>query len=162
MYFYFFLIWSTKNFCFAEKNCVLIEACGIQKKKIASHSRPQKKHHLRGTSHPSQKNLAPKKVAPSMGVKPSVLAQVSDWTIGQGVPFSTVPRSFKTRLEPHLDRVLLLRRLRLPLPPTAHLCRCGRFLAFGHIAQRAPKEGCWPDGGSQWRLPPPKCVEKQA
>ena len=50
-----------------------------------------------------------------------------------GVPFSTVPRSFDTRLEPHLFRVLLLRRLRLPLPPTVHLCRCGRLLdSFGH------------------------------
>ena len=42
-----------------------------------------------------------------------------------GVPFNTVPRNFDTRLEPHLFRVLLLRRLRLPLPPTVHLCRCG-------------------------------------
>ena len=30
-------------------------------------------------------------------------------------------------------RVLLLRRLRLPLPPTSRLCRCGRLLdSFGH------------------------------
>ena len=77
-----------------------------------------------------------------------------------GVPFSTVPRSFDTHVEPHLFRVLLLRRLRLPLPPTAHLWRYRTPLAT--IAQRAPREGCWPDGGSQWRLLPPKCVEKQA
>ena len=43
-----------------------------------------------------------------------------------GVPFSTFPGNWHTRLKPHLFRVLLLRRLHLPLPPAVHLCRCGR------------------------------------
>ena len=59
-----------------------------------------------------------------------------------GVPFSTVPRNFDTRLEPHLFRVLLLRRLRLPLPPTVHLCRCGRHQdSFGHHRAACAQEG---------------------
>ena len=50
-----------------------------------------------------------------------------------GAALAAVPTSFHTRLEPHLFRLLLLRRLRLPLPPSALVCRCGRFLdAFGH------------------------------
>ena len=37
-----------------------------------------------------------------------------------------------TRLEPQVFRVLLLRRLQMPLPPTVRNCRCGYFLdVFG-------------------------------
>ena len=72
-----------------------------------------------------------------------------------GVPFSTVPRNFDTRLEPHLFRVLLLRRLRLPLPPTVHLCRCGRHQdSFGHHRATCAQGGGWPQQ--------PRCVERLA
>ena len=44
---------------------------------------------------------------------------------GAGAPFTAIPS--------HLFRVLLLRRLRQPLPFTGRACRCGRLLdAFGH------------------------------
>ena len=50
-----------------------------------------------------------------------------------GIPFSVAPSSFLTRLEPALFRVLLQRRLSLPLPLSKRSCRCGRLLdAFGH------------------------------
>ena len=48
-------------------------------------------------------------------------------------PFVSFPRSRATRLEPQVLKVLFLRRLRLPLPLTARVCRCGRLLdVFGH------------------------------
>ena len=50
-----------------------------------------------------------------------------------GVAFSTVPCSFLTRIEPHLFRTLVLRRLHLPLSPCPRLCGCGRPLdSHGH------------------------------
>ena len=45
-----------------------------------------------------------------------------------GVAFSTTPSSYLKRIESHLFRVLLLRRLRLSLPLSARQCRCGRPL----------------------------------
>ena len=48
-------------------------------------------------------------------------------------PFVSFPTSRATRLEPQVSKVLILRRLRLPLPLTARVCRCGRLLdVFGH------------------------------
>ena len=53
-----------------------------------------------------------------------------------GVPFSTTPSNFLSRIDSHFFRVLLLRRLRLPLPLSARQCRCGRPLdAFGRMCQ---------------------------
>ena len=50
-----------------------------------------------------------------------------------GMSLSAVPSSPQTRIESQLFRVLLLRRLRLPLPLASRLCRCGRLLDnFGH------------------------------
>ena len=44
-----------------------------------------------------------------------------------------MPSSFLTRIESQLFRVLLLRRLRLLLPPSSSSCRCGRLSdCFGH------------------------------
>ena len=49
-----------------------------------------------------------------------------------GVPLLTTPCNL-SRINSHLFRVLLLRRLRLPLPLSARQCRCGRPLdTFGH------------------------------
>ena len=60
-----------------------------------------------------------------------------------GMSLSAVPSSPQTRIESQLFRVLLLRRLRLPLPLASRLCRCGRLLDnFGHHrASCAPSEG---------------------
>ena len=46
---------------------------------------------------------------------------------------TAVPTSRMTRIEAQPFRLLLLRRLRLPLPLTSRTCRCGRLLdSFGH------------------------------
>ena len=56
-----------------------------------------------------------------------------------GVALSVAPINFLTRIDPSLFRVLLLRRLRLPLPLSLRSCRCGRPLdPCGHHRQ-----GCW-------------------
>ena len=50
-----------------------------------------------------------------------------------GVPFHCLPTSHATRLDSEIFRTLLLRRLRLPLPLNARVCRCGRLLdCLGH------------------------------
>ena len=50
-----------------------------------------------------------------------------------GSAFTVAPSHFLVRIESQLFRVLLLRRLRLPLPPSSRTCRCGRLLdSFGH------------------------------
>ena len=52
---------------------------------------------------------------------------------GAGLVLSTCPTCRVTRLEPHLSRALLLRRLRLPLSLSLRNCRCGLPLdACGH------------------------------
>ena len=46
---------------------------------------------------------------------------------------SATPSNPATRIDSTLFRVLLLRRLRLPLPPVSRTCRCGRLLdSFRH------------------------------
>ena len=50
-----------------------------------------------------------------------------------GLPFSCVPTARHSRFDPQLFRVLLLRRLWLPIPPSDRNCRCGLPLDFrGH------------------------------
>ena len=59
-----------------------------------------------------------------------------------GAALSTAPTCFHTRIESHLFRLLLLRRLRLPLPPCVPVCRCGRPLdSFGHHRAACPRAG---------------------
>ena len=45
-----------------------------------------------------------------------------------GLPFTAMPLNPHLRFDPDLFRVLLLRRLRLPLPLSSRTCRCGRPL----------------------------------
>ena len=45
---------------------------------------------------------------------------------GGNMALTTAPTSVLTKIPPHLFRVVLLRRLRLPLPLSQHPCRCGR------------------------------------
>ena len=59
-----------------------------------------------------------------------------------GMTFSVAPSNVFTRIESPLFRVLLQRRLRLPLPLSARQCRCGRPLdILGHHRARAPLFG---------------------
>ena len=60
-----------------------------------------------------------------------------------GAALSTAPTCFHTRIESHLFRLLLLRRLRLPHPPSCvPVCRCGRPLdSFGHHRAGCPRAG---------------------
>ena len=49
------------------------------------------------------------------------------------IPFTVFPTDHSCRIDPQPLRVLLLRRLRLQLPLTAHSCVCGRLLDnLGH------------------------------
>ena len=58
------------------------------------------------------------------------------------VPFTAVPTNWVTRFEAEQFRVLLLRRLRLPLPLSFRSCRCGRLLdALGHHRAACSRSG---------------------
>ena len=72
-----------------------------------------------------------------------------------GVPFSTTPSSFLSRIDSHFFRVLLLRRLCLPLPLSLslHVSVVVAVLSTPlatelHVLER----GCWEGGASQWRV----------
>ena len=59
-----------------------------------------------------------------------------------GMTFSSAPSSHLQRIDSHLFRVLLLRRLRLPLPLSARSCRCGRLLdSLGHHRASCSRAG---------------------
>ena len=50
-----------------------------------------------------------------------------------GMAFAVAPSNPLVRIDSQLFLVLLLQRLRLPLPPTSRTCRCGRLLdCLGH------------------------------
>ena len=64
-----------------------------------------------------------------------------------GVPFSACPSSPLTRIDSALFRVLLQRRLHLPLPLSKRICGCGRPLdPFGHH-----RAACSRTGALRWR-----------
>ena len=61
---------------------------------------------------------------------------------GAGLALTVAPTSHLTRIPPHLFRVVLLRRLRLPLPLSLHACRCGRQIdQFGHHRAACARAG---------------------
>ena len=61
---------------------------------------------------------------------------------GAGTALSVVPTGFLTQIPPHLFRIVLLRRLRLPLPLSSHTCRCGRPIdSFGHHRAACARAG---------------------
>ena len=61
---------------------------------------------------------------------------------GAGTALSVVPTSYLTQIPPHLFRVILLRRLRLPLLPSLLRCRCGRPIdSFGHHRAACARSG---------------------
>ena len=61
---------------------------------------------------------------------------------GAGMALSATPTHFLTRIPPHLFRVVMLRRLRLPLPLSLHTCRCGRHVnKFGYHRTSCARAG---------------------
>ena len=69
--------------------------------------------------------------------------------LGAGLALLTCPTCRLTKLDPHLFRVVLFRRLQMPFPPNVCSCRCGHLLdSFGHhraVCARAGvlgKRGC--------------------
>ena len=57
-------------------------------------------------------------------------------------PFVAMPVDRMFRIESQPFRILLMRRLRQPLPLTIHSCRCGRLLdSFGHHWSACPVAG---------------------
>ena len=61
---------------------------------------------------------------------------------GAGAALQTCPTCPLTRIDPALFRVLLLRRLRLPLPLSVRSCRCGRPLdSRGHHRAACARAG---------------------
>ena len=74
-----------------------------------------------------------------------------------GMALSVAPANFLTHIDPALFRVLLLRRLRLPLPLSSRLCRCGRpWILLATTAQPVREQGCWVDGDSRSRVQQPE------
>ena len=72
-----------------------------------------------------------------------------------GMALSAALANFLTRIDPALFRVLLLRRLRLPLLLSSRLCRCGRPLdSLGTTAQSESRG--WADGDSRSRVQQPE------
>ena len=70
---------------------------------------------------------------------------------GAGLALSTCPTSGLTKIPPQLFRVVLLRRLGLPLPLTARSCRCGRPLdSCGHHRAACARAGVL--AGRGWAL----------
>ena len=68
---------------------------------------------------------------------------------GAGVVFTTCPTCWLAKMEPHVFRVLLLRRLHLPLPWILHSCLCGLPLVATTV-QPVLGLGSW--GGEAARL----------
>ena len=87
------------------------------------------------TKHPAELNASSEErssVLNRMSGRDSALLRSQSGPVA-GVSLSSTPSSPLTRIEPALLRVLLQRRLALPLPLSNRTCRCGRPLdAFGH------------------------------
>ena len=63
--------------------------------------------------------------------------------------FTVVPTNRMTRMEAQPFRILLCRRLRLPLPLSSRTCRCGRQLdIYGHHRAACSEAGVLGSGGS--------------
>ena len=76
-------------------------------------------------------------------------------------PSSWPPTSRVARFDPQPFRVLMTRRLRLPMPLSCRSCRCGRLLdSLGH--HRALKRVCWGGVGLLWSAAQRQCAERRA
>ena len=75
---------------------------------------------------------------------------------GAGAFLSTAPSNPLTRIDSFTFRTLLCRRLRLPIPLSTRICRCGRTIdPHGHTVQHVLVLGLWLVGDSQWRVRSP-------
>ena len=73
---------------------------------------------------------------------------------GAGTALSVVPTSYLTQILPHLFRVILLRRLRLPLPPSLLRCRVAvQSIRLATTVLRAQGLECWAEGCSLSKVP---------
>ena len=83
---------------------------------------------------------------------------------GAGAAFHVCPTCPLTRIDPAHFRVLLLRRLRLPLPLSARSCRCGRPLdSRGHTTEQdAQGRGFWEDADTRWTAQQQGFVAREA
>ena len=79
-----------------------------------------------------------------------------------GAALSTAPTCFHTRIESHLFRLLLFRRLRLPLPPCVFpsVVVAALWTPLATIEQRVHGRVCLRDVASWWRWPQPRCAGK--
>ena len=79
------------------------------------------------------------------------------------LPFTSFPSAPHARFDPQPFRVLLLRRLWLPLPLSSRSCRCGRPLdSSGHHRAACAVAGVLVQGVSHWSLPQRGFAGKQA
>ena len=82
-------------------------------------------------------------VRPRMSVaasRPS-LGAIAEWC-WWSLALTTCPTSALTKIPPHLFRMVLLRRLRLPLPLSPHTCGCGLPIdSFGHHRASCTRTG---------------------
>ena len=79
------------------------------------------------TSSKVHKNHSEKGGLATVDRRRASIGQVSKWTLAS-VPFTSFPVCRVTRVGTQPFRVLLFRRLRLPLPLSVHSCSCGRRL----------------------------------
>ena len=80
-----------------------------------------------------------------------------------GMVLSTSPTSHLTRLQPHLFRAILLRRLRHPLLFSKRSCRCGRpFDSSGHHRAACAQAGVLGGEVSRSRARQPASVVRQS
>ena len=73
-----------------------------------------------------------------------------------GEPFSSFPTTKETRFDSQAFRILLLRRLRLPLPLAA--CRCPMWPSLGCVPRQLE---CWGGVGLHWSWPPQGFAARQ-
>ena len=72
---------------------------------------------------------------------------------GAGLALTCCPTCRVTKMEAHLFRVTLMRRLQLSLSLTVRTCRCGLpFDALATTVQRARVRGFWGSEGELWRV----------
>ena len=80
---------------------------------------------------------------------------------GASLALTALPTSCHTKIPAHLFRVTLLRRLRLPLPLTLHMCRCGRPIhSFGHHRASCARSGVLGRRVLRWRVRQHACAAK--
>ena len=77
-------------------------------------------------------------------------------------PYTALPTSRHARIDSQSFRLLLCRRLRLPIPLCSRTCRCGCPLdILGHHRAACAEAGVLGEEGSCWSVQQPKSVARQ-